>query len=729
MSAIPLPAWWHSTRFVFDPYVGDAARGDILVGLGDPLDAASPGVVLNPKFRGSQIKSVTAYVRGADTATSARWRQILRPDMTGAQRVVLEDLSLDSCFALLLLAERMAHEAPEAPDPQAAYVDKWCNYVNRWEDGYTRDQRPWNESLAYLLTALGHSHLEIEPNETRIEMNAPKFEAGARACLDLLAAAYGQQVPPHAVDLAPLEQSGSFESARNAVEYERAQYVLALEHARTCQLRVPLRASRRLVLVDALFLEEHAASGLFKMFARSDREHTWTQRGFDVLGLYRPLERGSGGDMTISLAPEPGLTLESLWQQLEDLEDRCWRDEHGQDLRPRDRPRGIQSYRESTRKEPNQPWWDHYGTHSLLGAPRRVSVGGQTEYGTRLDWYLDVLPALWYCYRPVGRSDVLQREIAKSHGKRLVYCRWRKRSASEVAREADPAFFVADCPTFRGWLAAQSGHPVRTRARNPHPSRSKREIDVVSPLHVPSVLSYRALRVDGGLILVHRDGMTVFKDWTDVPLDLKGVRRVFSDMAEACGRLANFHAKGSMEKALTYHEKLLADRHNFDIEEFETWKQGTWRERSEALRAGAKALNHAEHWPLNEVRRLLASQWGFDEQREETLKAIDRIDSVTAEVVAETRERNTLWMQMIAAGVAGGLVMREVLEAGAHALDRNPSVWLWEIAAELRGEHIESPLKYKSVSDWDFSILVLSVAAGLACAWLYRKYRKRLSAE
>src|SRR5882762_2653485 len=191
--------WWKQVTFTFDPNVVLANAGDILVGIGNSEDDDQEGLVLNPKYPDSPFRSVSGYV-WANAATRSHWRDRLCKGMAGVQRIVLEDLSLDTCFSLILFGQLMGEG--DLVEPSSDHVEKWCDYVSRWEDGYTREQRPWTESIAYLVTALGHSYLDLQGVGKEAIIDPGKFNDGAQACLELVCAAFLQGGPPTRVDLA-----------------------------------------------------------------------------------------------------------------------------------------------------------------------------------------------------------------------------------------------------------------------------------------------------------------------------------------------------------------------------------------------------------------------------------------------------------------------------------------------------------------------------------------------
>jgi hypothetical protein len=687
--------WWEQISFAFDPNARQAAAGEILVGLGNPLDTKQPGIVLNFKYPGSESRSVSSFVLGADPATLARWRECLPKGLASVGRVVLEDLSFDTCFALLMFAHLLTHGTVETP---AGHAEGWRRYVTRWEEGYTREQRPWNESMSFLVTALGHSYLDLEETGGLPIIDPAQFSAGARTCLDLVAEAFAQGIHPESVDLGKLEHNPAFARARSHIEHERSQYHLALQHGKRCQLSVPLAGSGRRMIADALFLEEQNPSGLLKAFARSDRDNTWTRRGFDVLGLYRPLEAGTGGDMTISLAPESGLSLRTLWEELERLENEHW----GVD-RPRNHPRRIVSY-QNLPESPNEPWWDDSGKYTLLGAPKSVLVAGHEEPGSKLDWYKDVLPALWKCYTPIPEDRIYVERRVSTGEKALWYCQWKPHEQASGASNSS----VANCPTFYAWLKALSS-PGKT---------------IDSPMALPSEASYRVLPLDGGFLVIHRGGATAFDDWTNTPLDIAAISSIFRDMACAWEGLVKFHGNKFLDDALEYQKKLLAKPSSFRHKKFEEWKHETWTQRAEVLRAGVSVLSHTDPWPLNEFRALMSTMWGFDEQRRQTLEMVDRIDHVTSEIVDALRERRARYIQAVGAGLALGIVAKEVTETIRPIKVANAYEWQLELFRDLAPtdavDHLEGIAH--SLHFWELAALIVLIGGFVLGFILFLKF-------
>ncbi|MGH9848096.1 MAG: hypothetical protein ACREEM_56145, partial [Blastocatellia bacterium] len=178
------------------------------------------------------------------------------------------------CFALLMFVKSLARARSE---PISAHAESWRRYVTRWEEGFTREPRPCDESIAFLVTALGHSFFDLDESGQAPIIDPARFAEGACACLELISAAFAQGTSPDSVDFGKLQRLPSFARARGQIEQERSQYRLALQHGKVCQLGVPLAGSERAMVVDALFLEERNPSGLLKTFARNDRENTWNR--------------------------------------------------------------------------------------------------------------------------------------------------------------------------------------------------------------------------------------------------------------------------------------------------------------------------------------------------------------------------------------------------------------------------------------------------------------------
>jgi hypothetical protein len=219
-------------------------------------------------------------------------------------------------------------------------------------------------------------------------------------------------------------------------------------------------------------------------------------------------------------------------------------------------------------------------------------------------------------------------------------------------------------------------------------------------------------------------GVTAFDDWTSTPLEIDAIRSIFRDMARASAQLITFHEKKSLEKALNYQKDLLTNPRSFRLKAFEEWKKNSWTLRAEALTVSVSILNHADPWPLNEFRARLGKEWGFDEQRDETLKAIDRIDLVTSEIVADFRDRRAKWVQAIGSGLAGGIVFREVIETWKQVAVANTYEWQLELirqfAPAARTKELEAIAH--SLHGWEWASLVALIVGLIFGVVVYLTY-------
>lgn len=158
-------------------------------------------------------------------------------------------------------------------------------------------------------------------------------------------------------------------------------------------------------LVDAFIASDLALTGTMKSFIRNDMDHPWTGAGFLFMALYRPSERGTGNDITISVDPSSRITLKELHHGIEMLECERWiaRGKH----RPYDHPReGF---------EWNQPWYLEQRNESLIGAPRWLVKGQQL--GSELDRQ-DILDLLWKLYNPARTLQVMPYGIGSTSGEK-----------------------------------------------------------------------------------------------------------------------------------------------------------------------------------------------------------------------------------------------------------------------------------------------------------------------
>ena len=650
--------WWTEQSFelVFDPGVSSAGAGCLLVGLGDPRQreqlADVEGIALNHKpLDDSQalhrLSSVCEYVWSADDGLIDSWRKRLPGGPASLRRIVVEDLSLDTCLALLLFFHRTGHSSLAETE-----LGAWVRYVADWEAGFYSDSVEMRHSAAVQMTMLGHSYLSQTPP---LGVPDDSLRTGLCACLSLLRTMIDAGMSPHAA--VPRLHIAEYSRAMAQFEYEAQQYRLALAYGRSCQLMVPLADGGRRVLIDALILEEVEPSGILKLFARTDLERSWTRKGYTLLAIHRPSQAGTGNDMTISIDPAFGLTLRDLWLELERRENLAW----GED-RPRDLPRRIASYRRpdgsSDPAAPNEPWWDDSGRYTLIGAPKRLLSNTQNRAqaepagepktepkaeltrprsGSRLHWRADVLPALWRLYSPVP-AEAHELEARSIGVKRLATVRW----------ENGPNLAVAESPSFHAWLAS------RSMARS-----------VESPLDLPLPEEFELQRAGGGLSAIHRDGVTLFDDWRQIRFDLKGLQGVAEEIGAASEQQRAFldQKPNPLEAALAQQERLIRGEERFSLRKLLLWKHQMSEHRHALLKILSLAIDKAEGREHASFRQGLIRHWGLSQQREHMLDMLNKLEDLTQHVFADTGERQRRLMTALLTGIGGAVSIYHAAEA------------------------------------------------------------------
>jgi hypothetical protein len=267
------------------------------------------------------------------------------------------------------------------------------------------------------------------------------------------------------------------------------------------------------LLVDAYFAEETIPFGSLKVFAHTDRVRPFRKTGFALLAIYRPIAKGDGFDVTISVDPHAGVELGELWRKLEQKEDEKWGGE-----RPCDDPRrDVLGYpggtRAGGRNAPNEPWYDGRD-YTLLAAPRRVKDG---RFGSKLTW-AEVRQALWQVYHPFrdlrvkgGADAVATDRVAEAELVPLEKCPAETLPASSRVGElrrtrhlflarwhrpdnTAPAFQVT--PTLGRYLAA---------CINRHPTAG----GPVALDELPDETSYSLIELPGGVAVITEHGAFV----------------------------------------------------------------------------------------------------------------------------------------------------------------------------------------------------------------------------
>jgi hypothetical protein len=669
LGAVMKVMWWDNPNLevVFDPNARRAEAGEVLVGIGDP-QATMPGIVLNHKGALVACDSISQYVTGADEDLFKIWKAALPRGTADIRRVILEDLSLDTCFALLAFGEHLdGNKQPEWCGP------KFADYVTTYEMGGYPDIGPARESLAVLHSVLGHSYLDpgLSDHDGPAEpLSARAFGDGFQACMTFLHQTLQQTIRPEDPQF-PLHLR-EYGRALGHYDYEYQQYQMVLQHGLICQLSLPVRHSTKRRTIDALILEEISPTGLIKTLARQDTQHSWTRKGFAFLAVYRRNQAMTGNDMTISIDPDTGLSLHDLWHELERIENERW-----QGLRPCGSPRNLVSYREkdsggnfieteapvdghSERRHrmqanaPDQPWYDDQGRFTLVAAPKGVEVDRRMAPGTKLQWREDVMAAVWRLYSPVP-DDVRVEDRIDVHGKHLSVARWK----------SNANLSVVESPTFLAWLASCS---------------SRRQIS--SPADLPSPASFEVLNVPGGRVVVHREGVSLFDDWTSEPLEVEALRRTITDVAAASRQYAAFLERRPLDRAVKRLHQTV-QRQKFDPEDLRQWTDQILIDKPALLAVSTQSPGHVETVNQFNLRQALERQWGLSEQRQNALELLNHVDATMASTLSELKRRRDRALTALAAGIGTGLLFVNIAELLKDKFTMNTYEWGLKLNRQL----------------------------------------------
>ena len=664
------------------------ATGTVLVGLGNPSQQELEGpCILNHKGSNPSQRSVSEFVANGSTSLVAQWKACLGSG--GLQRILVEDLSLDTCFGLSLFLARI-HEQPM---PNSEKLNRWIEYVSSWEQGFYPDKgaRP-SESLACLASLLGHSFLASH-----------RVSEGLMTSCEFLWSLFERFDSPQDVIFDRHNKNYGRALARYAFETE--QFRLAIQNGVRFQLMIPVCGGSELVLTDAIALEEiDDPTAVVKVLLRNDTEYAWTRRGFGLIAVYRPSERGTGNDITIAIDPDTHLSLNSLWTELEAQEDQQWGDE---------RPRGggvgrkLSSYVEKGIKPevwPHEPWWDGRGgdesCSTLVGAPKSVTVRGKVEYGTRLTWAGNVLPTLWNAYSPIPKT--LKAEVhTDTSDISVAFVEW-----DHLARRE-----VIGTPTLTGWLATQSMGRQAPR----------------SPLDLPRSETYETLPLPGGMAVIHRGGVTLFDEKTAINFDRDRLVNTAVLVRNSLISYKLFMKGGWIQKAFVTQTGLRT-KSKFDMKAFRVWQESASEAKSKLLETMSSKLEKTETYDEAALRQALEKYWGLGDQRSQVLEMLDRVDKATEEIFAQLRERRDRVMNSVITGLGAGLLAKEVIEPFKSKYTMN--LYEWQIELFMKDSDIGYLEKIAhQLANWELYSVLAFVGAFIVGVALYWFKGSKLSAE
>lgn len=502
------------------------------------LNLAGDGIALNNKMgirftsiKANRIPSVTDLILSAGEELCTYWREKFNNSFSlesffSQWTLVVEDTSPDSCVGLICFLARLS-----GIDPGSIPRD-WIQYVRRWEQGDIKTTGEPFSSFGALHNALAHGYFDIPKTNsdgktaaTDGNINLSMGQAWL-ACLRFDLAALMSGASPS--NFTPTRTWPELWQARAFLNYEYQQYRQSLQHATTLQLALPMTGpGKRIKLVDAFLEEERIPLGSKKCFIRNDRKNSWMQDGFTLMGLYRPMERGTGNDMTITVEPTSAVHLKDLWIRLEELEDEKWGDE-----RPSDNPRvGIAMYPKGKRNDgsnaPNEPWYDEQGRYTLIAAPKAVQEG---KPGTKLSWP-EVVSVLWEMYCPVRNLMVKpicqnQRTEEEQEVCPLNQCPDLNEPCSRSSAEEAPKkrFIVAQ------WIIEGTESqsvllsPTVQRYMAAHAAGGHESTGIIPIQELPDTDAFDFVKVPGGFGVIHENGVFFIDDWQTEKLDIPGIK-------------------------------------------------------------------------------------------------------------------------------------------------------------------------------------------------------------
>ncbi len=654
----------------------ETVQGDVVIGVGDRwLQNTVGGCILN--YKGSDVSigrfgSVSEYVLNAPNEIWDAWR--LHISQNGMHRIVIEDLSLDTCFSLVLLLARLKNAS--LPSEREG---SWVDYVTNWEQGRYMDvgHSP-SESVACISSLLGHSYL-----------HAKDSKVGLIACCEFLWNLFTKFESPYEVRFEPADLH--YRRAMGRYAFEESQFQLIVQNSPRFQLLVPVQSGAEKVLTDVIVLEESTPSGIVKILLRTDQKDSWTRRGFGMMAVHRPSEAGTGNDVTISVDPDTFLTLKDLWLGLESLESTRWNG-----LRPNDEPRLLASHTKYEVPPVNQPWYDG-GDLTLLGAPKMVKVQGVEQSGSRLDWGQDILPLLWQLYSPIPKDDLTltpANEKVVDSGKNVVCVQWKPGKSPTIPEN----------PTFLAWLA----------------SLSMEKGEVESPLDLPPASSFEVLRVVGGLAIVHRQGITFFDDWTSPHLEFGALRNETTALVER--QLAKYKEleSGELGKAIQLmiveQNQLLASE-ALQLRGYHKWR-ATVNQVKKNLLTNININIQNESYDQSRLRTTLEQFWAVSDHRAEIHEKLESMQKNMEEINRYKKDKVNRWINIFMAGIGAGLLGKAMLEPIKDKVTTN--MYEWQILMFRKEVEIGKLEEIANqVSTWEWVTLFVFISCAILGGTFY----------
>lgn len=526
---------------------------------------------------------------GTQYSTTSELLLAISPDRFPEQRPIeqfrflLDDLSLDTCFSFILWYVR--YHQVELPEK---YED-WLDYIKQWEQGLVKSTGDPFSSLGCLHSALAQSFFYEQDTWEENASHKPDqthFHTGFRSCIRLLIAILlEEEVEPY--DIPELDYIPEYQDAVYALQLEYKKYLQSIEYSSLIQLEMPLKGMDRTVLIDAFIGTENTYIGLLKSFLQHDEKRTWLKSGFRLIALYRPQQKGTKNEMLISVDPGTQISLEKLWNRLQEME--------------------------AERQNQEVSWNNHLHQHTHLSAPTN---------GTTLSWQ-EVVAELWELYNPANSllvrpyhpngelgeakpiyqcDPVISEEVS---GKQLIAVKWDSLQTQQI---------ILSSPSIQKYLAVCA---------------SRQHTGQLPPVHpLPKQSSFDTLSLPCGLAIIHHEGIFLLDDKNNEELNLGDYQAQFLQLLTRSKVLTSVHQevleKITFVQALVKKKRILPYNESAELNSWITEKKLELRD--VLLRTMQTNIEHS----LLQFRESVEKRWGLNTQIQELYESLKELEGILA---------------------------------------------------------------------------------------------------
>ncbi|WP_078553107.1 hypothetical protein [Bacillus alkalicellulosilyticus] len=582
---------WHKTPIAFFPILksNEVQTSDFITfGFGKE-DQMRQGIVINNKI--DKYQSVSEQIWEMDDEQRNQWKQQF--SVMNNPVIYIEDLSPDTCLAILLF-----HNVVSQSSVNISY--DWIEYTNRWKTGDVKTTGLPFESWGCLHNALSHDYFEFKSDGT---VNKNRLQDGFFSCMSFLLDLVTRDISPYQV--CSLPNSKQYQKAKSLLRHEQHEYMHSLQQAELIQLELPLASSAKSVILDSFISLEYTSQGVHKAFLRTDEKNSWFQSGFGLMAIHRPQAAGTGNDMVISVDPTLGVNLKELWLELERKEDEKWGSS-----RPTDDPRY-----DNHRSKANQPWYDENEKCTLVAAPKRLS---DNVLGSKLSWN-EVIETLWKVYSPITNIKVHQlnqdgthegkeryphecEPMVKQNEKQMLAMKWSLKNTKAMVL----------FPSLQKYLAACAS------------GREQQEFPRLEEL--PSEKAFDIQHIPGGFVVIHKNGILFFDDWSKEHSNLHLYKLEFEHLLVRYNTVTELYGE-IKDQIQDIREKLYRKNKSFSGREINQLNDRLTKIKL-ALRETLMNTMVSGDGNLLLFREKVEKRWGIDRKIEELYESVAEIDNI-----------------------------------------------------------------------------------------------------